>query len=190
MSTLFIKNMVCPRCIMTVEQLLKENELPYSNVRLGEVALIKEPSKNKLEKFASDLKKVGFELLDGQRKQQIGKIKTFLVEKIQKGDIEDHFSLSKNLSQALHKDYSHLSKLFSEVEGMTIEHFFILQKLEKAKEWLVYNEHSLSEIALNLGYSSVQHLSTQFKKFTGMTPGQFKKIGTALRKPLDNVSNR
>ena len=88
----------------------------------------------------------------------------------------------------MHRDYSHMSKLFSEVEGITLEQFFILQKIEKAKEWLVYNELSVNDIAFALGYSSVQHLSSQFKKITGMTPSQFRKMGSHQRKPLDNLS--
>lgn len=182
--------MVCPRCIMTVEQLLRNNQLPYSNINLGEVTLLEEPSKEQVERLSLDLQKVGFELLDDQRTKLIERIKSLLIEKIQQGEVEEHFSLSKTLSQQLHKDYSHISKLFTEVEGITIEQFFILQKVEKVKEWLVYNEYSLNEISLNLGYSSVQHLSTQFKKVTGMTPSQFKKIGIGLRKPLDNVTNK
>lgn len=185
---LYIKNMVCPRCIMSVEQILRENKMPYSNIRLGEVILTEEPSKKTMDKFSADLRNVGFELLDDQRKQIIERIKNLLIQKIQKADIEEHFSLIRYLSKQLHKDYSQLSKLFTEVEGVTIEQFFILQKIEKAKEWLVYDEYSLTQVAANLGYSSVQHLSTQFKKVTGMTTSEFKKIGIALRKPLDRVS--
>jgi AraC family transcriptional regulator len=184
---LYIKNMVCPRCIMSVEQILRKNQLPFSYVRLGEVLLTGGPSKEKLEQLATDLRSVGFELLDDQRRQQIEKVKSLLIGQVQSGEIEEHFSLTKFLSSALYKDYSHVSKLFSEVEGITIEQFFILQKVEKTKEWLIYNEYSLNQIANHLGYSSVQHLSSQFKKVTGMTPSEFKKIGTELRKPLDSV---
>ena len=172
---------------MTVEKLLKDDQIEYLNVRLGEVILANDPSKQKIDKFSVDLRKVGFELLDDQKKKQIEKIKNLLIEKIQHSDFEERFSLGKYLSKELHKDYSHLSKLFTEVEGITIEQFFILQKIEKAKEWLVYDEYSLNQIAWKLNYSSVQHLSTQFKKVTGMTPTEFKKIGIDLRKPLDNL---
>ena len=180
--------MVCPRCITSVEQILSSNEIRYSNIRLGEVVLLEELATSQIEHLDQDLKKVGFELLDDQKKQQIEKVKNLLIATVQKGIIEEHFSLSKFLSKELFKDYSQTSKLFTEVEGITIEQFFILQKVEKVKEWLVYNEHSINEIAFNLGYSSVQHLSTQFKKITGMTPSQFKKIGIDLRKPLDQVN--
>lgn len=179
--------MVCPRCVMSVEQILNSNSFPFLNIRLGEVELLKSLTPRQLHKLGADLQAVGFELLDDQRKQQIEKIKTLLIEKVQSGIIEDHFSIVRYLSSKIHKDYSHLSKLFSEVEGITIEQFFILQKIEKAKEWLIYNEYSTADIASYLGYSSVQYLSNQFRKITGMTPNEFKKIGLPHRKPLDNL---
>jgi AraC-like DNA-binding protein len=185
---LFIKNMVCPRCITSVENILKENNLDTKYVQLGEIELLKMPGKRQLQKFSDDLEKVGFELLDDQKTQLIEKIKTLLIQKVQDGNIEEHFSLHKFLSKRIFKDYSSISKLFSEVEGITIEQFFILQKIEKVKEWLVYNELSLSQIAFNLGYSSTQHLSGQFKKLTGMTPTQFKALGAVHRKTIDDVS--
>ncbi len=179
--------MVCPRCIMSVEQILKQNKLKAKTVQLGEVELLNSASKSQLQKLSADLEKVGFELLDDQKTRTIEKIKTLLIEKVQEGDIEEHFSIQKFLSKKILKDYSSLSKLFSEVEGITIEQFFLLQKIEKTKEWLTYNELSLSEIALNLGYSSTQHLSNQFKKLTGMTPTNFKSLGAGLRKTIDKV---
>ena len=181
--------MVCPRCIMAVEQILEEQGLQTRFVRLGEVELTAPPAQQALEQFSQNLSRVGFELLDDHRTQQIDKIKTLLTETVQRGDIEDHFSIAKYLSAEIHRDYSHLSKLFSQVEGITIEQFFILQKIEKAKEWIIYNELSLNEISFKLGYSSVQHLSTQFKKITGMTPSKFKQNGRSLRKTLDNIQD-
>ncbi len=187
---IFIKNMVCPRCIMSVEQILKEHGLSYKNIKLGEVELNDTPQATQLSSLGKALENIGFELLDDQRQQQIEKIRNLLIQKVQEADIEEHFTISKYLSAHLHKDYSHMSRLFSEVEGITIEQFFILQKIEKVKEWLIYNQQSLNEIAWKLGYSSVQHLSSQFKKITGMTPGTFKKIGSSLRKPLDGVTGK
>lgn len=180
--------MVCPRCIMSVENILKENHLDAKYVQLGEIELSKKPNQKQLDKLSDDLQKVGFELLDDQKKQVIEKIKTLLIQKVQEGDIPEHFSVYKYLSGKIFKDYSSVSKLFSEVEGITIEQFFILQKIEKTKEWLIYNELSLSQIAFNLGYSSSQHLSNQFKKLTGMTPTQFKSLGGLHRKTIDHVS--
>lgn len=179
--------MVCPRCITSVEQILKANNLYFNAIRLGEVDLQNEPSVEQLRKLNEDLEKVGFEILDDQKKKQIEKIKSILIQKVQSGDIEEHFSLSEALSKALHKEYTQISRLFSEVEGITVEQYFILQKVEKVKEWLVYDELTLSEISWKLGYSSVAHLSAQFKKITGFTPSQFKQLGTSHRKGLDGV---
>lgn len=187
---LIIKNMVCPRCITSVAQLLQKHQLQATAVRLGEVELPKPPGKKKLQLLASDLKATGFELLDDQRMQQIEKIKNLLIQKAQSGQLEEHFSIRQFLTRHVYKDYSSISRLFSEVEGITIEQFFILQKIEKVKEWLVYNERTLAEMAFSLGYSSVAHLSAQFKKVTGMTPTAFKKLGAALRHPLDGVRTR
>jgi AraC family transcriptional regulator len=179
--------MVCPRCITSVAELLKKNDLHVKYVRLGEVELTKDPGKARLQQFADDLKQTGFELLDDQKMQLIEQVKSLLIQKVQSGNVEEHFSVSKYISDNIYKDYSSISKLFSEVEGITIEQFFILQKIEKTKEWLMYNEQSLSQIAFNLGYSSTQHLSSQFKKLTGMTPSQFKQLGALHRKPIDGV---
>ena len=184
---LIIKNMVCPRCISSVEELLKKNKLQAKYVRLGEVELIEEPGKDKLQQFAEDLKETGFELLDDQKTQLIERVKNLLIQKVQSGRVEDHFSVSKYINENIFKDYSSVSKLFSEVEGVTIEQFFILQKIEKTKEWLMYNEYSLSQIAFNLGYSSTQHLSNQFKKVTGLTASHFRQVGALKRRMLDEV---
>jgi len=186
---LIIKNMVCPRCITSVGEILKKHNLDAKHIRLGEVELTKEPGKAKLQKFAEDLKQTGFELLDDQKMQLIEQVKNLLIQKVQSGNVNDHFSVSKYISKNIYKEYSSISKLFSEVEGITIEQFFILQKIEKTKEWLVYNEQSLSQIASDLGYSSTQYLSNQFKKLTGMTPSQFKQLGALHRKPIDGVKD-
>ncbi|MEO6638838.1 MAG: helix-turn-helix transcriptional regulator [Ginsengibacter sp.] len=185
---LIIKNMVCPRCITSVEQILSGNKLQVKYVHLGEVELSKDPGERKLKKLADDLKLTGFELLDDQKMQLIEKIKNILIQKVQHGNVEDHFSVSKYLSKNIFKDYSSLSRLFSEVEGITVEQFFILQKIEKTKEWLIYAELTLGEIAVHLGYSSTQHLSSQFRKITGMSPSEFKKLGALHRKPIDGIA--
>ncbi len=179
--------MVCPRCITSVEQLLQQNGLVPKSVRLGEVELQAVPGKEAMKNFTEGLKRTGFELLDDQKMQLIEQVKTLLIGKVQSGDIEEHFSISRFLLQHIHKDYSAVSKLFSGVESITIEQFFILQKIEKVKEWLAYDQQSLQQIAISLGYSSPQHLSAQFKKSTGMTPGQFKQQGVTHRKPIDNL---
>lgn len=186
---LIIKNMVCPRCISAVEHILTENGMKATYIHLGEVEVEGQPDDQTLQHFAETLKARGFELLDNQRTQLIEQVKRLIIQKVQSGSIEEHFSISKFLTDHIYKDYSAISKLFSEVEGITIEQFFILQKIEKTKELLIYNELSLSQIAFNLGYSSTQHLSNQFKKLTGMTPSHFKQLGASLRKPLDGVKD-
>ena len=183
---LYIKNMVCNRCVLVVSQELEKLNLHPTSVTLGEVELAHEPTAQQLQILDHNLRTLGFELLDNQKQKQIEKIKSLLIGLVQRAAIEEHFSLSEFLGKALHKDYSYVSRLFSGVEGMTIEQFFILQKIEKAKELLVYDELSLGEIAWKLGYSSVAHLSSQFKRFTGLTPSAFKKIG-GLRKSLDKL---
>jgi len=183
---LYIKNMVCNRCVMAVNQELEKLGLHPASISLGEVEWSHEPTAQQLQNLGQRLRALGFEVLDNQKQKQIEKIKSLLIGLVQQAAIEEHFSLSEFLGKALHKDYSYVSRLFSGVEGITIEQFFILQKIEKAKELLVYDELSLSEIAWKLGYSSVAHLSSQFKKFTGLTPTAFKKIG-GLRKSIDKV---
>lgn len=187
---LYIKNMVCNRCIMVVKQELENLGLNPIHVTMGEAVLKKNPSVKKMQQLNSRLFQLGFEILDDQKQKQIEKIKSLLIRKVQSGDVEEHFSISEYLSTALHKEYSYISRLFSEVEGITVEQFFILQKTEKVKELLVYGEQNLSEISFLLGYSSVAHLSAQFKKVTGLTPSQFKKIGSTNRKSLDSVQNK
>jgi AraC family transcriptional regulator len=186
---LFIKNMVCNRCILVVRQEFEKAGLKPTEVRMGEVELTQQPTARQLQEIDAALKNLGFEILDDQKKKQIERIKTLLIEKTQSGEIEEHFSLSGFLAGHLNKEYSQISRLFSEVEGITIEQFFILQKVEKVKELVAYNEMSLSEISWKLGYSSVAHLASQFKKITGLTTGHFKKKGGQHRKSLDSVSS-
>lgn len=185
--TLFIKNMVCPRCIMVVKQLLDEGKLKVKSVLLGQVELYKKPDKEQLEHLSRALSEVGFELLTEPHQRLVDKIKTLIIQKVQQGYIERHFSLSSYLKSNTLKDYSALTKVFSETEGCTIEKYFILQKIEKAKELLLYQEVSIGEIATRLGYSSCQHLSMQFKKVTKYSPKEFKAIGAKARHPIDDV---
>lgn len=178
--------MVCNRCIMVVKQELEKMKLQSSHIDMGEVELKKQATEKQLKEFNERLKVLGFELLDDKKQRQIEKIKNLLINKVQSGDIGEHFSLSVLLSNELHKDYSSISRLFSEVEGITIEQFFILQKIEKVKELLKYDELNLNEISFQLGYSSAAHLSAQFKKVTGLTPRNFKNIGGS-RNSLDKI---
>ena len=186
MIKLYVKNMVCKRCILVVRQELEKLQLPLLNISLGEVELANLPDEKQLSKLNGRLQDLGFELLDNKKQKQIETIKNLIIQKAQNGEIEEHFSISHFLSTSLNKDYNYITRLFSEVEGITIEQFFILQKIEKVKEWLIYDELTLSEIAWKMGYSSVAHLSAQFKKTTGLTPSDFKKMGGS-RKSIDNV---
>jgi AraC family transcriptional regulator len=178
--------MVCPRCVKAVEQVLHELGADPVYVHLGEVMLSKPISGKQLTQLSGQLKQLGFELLDDSRKQQIDKIKTIIIEHIHYLE-DEKFDFPAVLAKALMKEYSVISKLFSETEGITIEQYIIHQKIEKVKELLTYKEMNLNEISFKLGYSSAAHLSTQFKKVTGLTPSQFKALGIQHRKSLDNV---
>jgi len=187
MNKVYIKNMVCNRCILVVRQEFEKAGLTPAEVKLGEVELNVDASADQFDQVARSLRQLGFEILDDQKRKLIETIKRVLIEKIQSGNLEEHFTLSEFIVNNLHKDYSSLSRLFSEVEGITVEQFFILQKIEKVKEWLAYDELTLSEIAWKLGYSSVAHLSSQFKKVTGFSPSHIKKHGLVNRKSLDDI---
>jgi AraC-like DNA-binding protein len=183
-----IKNMVCPRCIMAVETVLNDHSIKYKEVILGEITLYKEIEEEEKKKISDDLEKLGFEVLSDKKTQTIERIKTIIIETIHHDDELEHFgNISEYISRALGHNYSSLSKLFSDVEGITIEKYMINQKIEKAKELLIYGELNINEIAISLGYSSSQHLSTQFKTITGLSPSEFKKDRSHSRKPLTGV---
>ncbi|PIF46511.1 AraC-like DNA-binding protein [Chryseobacterium sp. 52] len=185
MSTLFIKNMVCNRCIMVIQNELGKLGLPFTHIKLGEVNLVKDLSSEEKESLETILIPLGFEVIDDKKSRIIEKIKNIIIDLVHHQDNDAKKNLSDLLSEQLNHDYNYLSNLFSEVEGTTIEKYFIAQKIEKIKELLVYDELSLSEIALRLNYSSVAYLSNQFKKVTGLTPSHFKQIREEKRKPLD-----
>jgi len=179
--------MVCNRCIMIVKSELEKFGHQPLIVTLGEVLLANEITGSEKEILNQHLKTFGFEIIDDRKSRLIGQIKSSIIEIVHQQNSELKSNLSDYLSSKLHHDYSHLSNLFSEVEGTTIEKYFIAQKIEKVKELLVYDELSLSEIADQMNYSSVAYLSNQFKKVTGLTPTFFKNIKTEKRKPLDEV---
>jgi YesN/AraC family two-component response regulator len=184
---LYIKNMVCNRCIMVVKNELDKFGYQALNVTLGEVELKNELAGDEKQIFNQHLKTFGFEIIDDKRSQLIGQIKSSIIEIVHLQNSELKSNLSDYLSNKLHHDYTYISNLFSEVEGTTIEKYFIAQKIEKVKELLVYDELSLSEIAFQMNYSSVAYLSNQFKKVTGLTPTHFKNIKVDKRRPLDEV---
>lgn len=183
--TLSIKNMVCQRCIMAVEDILKNMSITPKYIHLGEVEVSEDLNPTQIQELKGKLQEIGFELLDNYQQKLIENIKSLIISSIQ--NFKEINNYSDFLSSKLNKDYSSLSKLFSATEGITIEHFIILQKIEKVKELITYQEFNLSEISYKLNYSSVAHLSGQFKKITGLTPSQFKNQGIKLRKPLDTI---
>ncbi|RQP07654.1 MAG: AraC family transcriptional regulator [Chryseobacterium sp.] len=187
MTTLYIKNMVCNRCILVVRQELDKLGLEVKNIKLGEVILDRELSAKEENALGNALVPLGFEIIDDKKSRMIEQIKNIIIELVHHRDNDNKANLSEILSNKLHHDYNYLSSLFSEVEGTTIEKYFIAQKIERVKELLVYDELSLSEIAFRLNYSSVAYLSNQFKKVTGLTPSHFKQIRADKRKPLDEV---
>lgn len=181
--------MVCRRCVLSIEDILTKLGIKYESVQLGEIHLLNELPETKREKLSDELAKVGFELIDNRSGGLVEKMKQLTIKKARNevSEAEQKQNLSNYLSAKLHHEYTYLSSLFSSVEGRTIESFFIHQRVEKAKELLVYGEKTLSEIADNLDYSSIAHLSAQFKKVTGLTPSHFKQIGSEKRKTLDGI---
>lgn len=184
---LFIKNMVCSRCSMVIKtELEKLNIIPIA-IRLGEVEIEGVLSKETLKHLDNSLRSIGFEIMDDRKSQTIEKIKTEIILLVHHSEQHIHTTLSDHLSAKLLQDYHYLSNLFSEVEGTTIEKYFIAQRIEKAKELLVYDQLTLSQIADQLGYSSVAYLSNQFKKITGLTPSFFKKLQGSKRRNIDDL---
>lgn len=186
-TLLYIKNMVCDRCIMAVEQTLRNNGLEPLEVELGKARVEGNISTEQRDKLRSDLKNIGFELLDDKKLRTIEQIKTAIIQLVHYQDNKSQVNLSTYLQDKLHQDYSSLSKLFSEYAAKTIERYYMEQRIERVKELITYNELSLSQIALKMNYSSVAYLSSQFKSITGMTPTQFKKIQGNKRKSLDEI---
>lgn len=189
LKILHIKNMVCNRCIKVVKEELENLGYEVENIQLGEAKINSDNREVNLHSIKKVLEENGFELLDNKQAKLIEDIKIALIELIHyHPEMLEKISLSKYLADKFHASYQHISSLFSSKEGITIEKYFINQKIEKAKELLVYNELTLSEISYQLGYSSVQHLSNQFKKITGFTPSDFKKLKNKSRLPLDKIS--
>lgn len=179
--------MVCSRCEMAVKTIFEKMEIPILSMQLGEVEISENLNEDQKRVLSENLKALGFELLDDKISKTIERIKNVIVDVVHYQNEKLKINLSSYLVEDLKQDYSALSNLFSETEGITIEHYFIAQKIEKVKELLIYNELSLSEIAFQLNYSSVAHLSNQFKKTTGITPTQFKQLKDKNRKQIDEL---
>ena len=179
--------MVCIRCKMVVKSELEKLGLHYITVDLGETEIMEEISPEQLTNLSIALKKTGLELMDDKKSILVEKIKTIIIELVHYADEQIKINLSDYLSEKLNHNYTYLANLFSEVKGTTIEQFYLAHKIEKVKELLVYDELNLTEIAWKMHYSSVAHLSNQFKKMTGLTPTHFKNLKNKRRSALGNV---
>ncbi|MFZ4263262.1 helix-turn-helix domain-containing protein [Sphingobacterium sp. HJSM2_6] len=186
-SKLLVKNMVCDRCIRVVQQELNSLGIKVLEVKLGEVNIAGLLDEVQLHQINQKFEELGFELLKDKKEKIVEKIKNILVNLIHHDQQELKTNISQILQEIIGLDYGYISQLFSEQEGQTIEKYVIQQRVEKAKELLRYNELTLNEIAQNLHYSSVAHLSAQFKKITGMTPSQYKANEENHRISLDKV---
>jgi YesN/AraC family two-component response regulator len=179
--------MVCIRCKMVVKDELTKLGLHYTSVELGEAEVVDLLSPEQHDQFRDALVKFGLELMDDKKSVLIQKIKNVIVEMIHYTDEPLTVNFSVFLSEKLDYDYTYLANLFSEVQGITIEKFIITHKIERVKELLVYNELNLTEIAYLMHYSSVAHLSAQFKKTTGLTPSHFKQLKEKRRSMLEDL---
>lgn len=188
-KTLHIKNMVCNRCIKVVKEELEKLDYNVDKIELGEVQISTSENNFDMKKIQAALEENGFEILSSRNANIIEQVKILIINLIHHNaeesltDVNLHKEINKNAGLS----YQYLSSLFSSLEGITIEKFIIQQKIEKAKELIVYDELTISEIAYKLGYSSVQHLSNQFKKVTGLSPSYFKGLKTHKRNPIDKV---
>lgn len=184
---LYIKNMVCSRCKMVVKSELEKLGLHPVAVDLGEVKISDELEGYQRQDIHAALQKFGFALLDDKKSVVIERVKNLIVDLVQNKNSQLKTNLSDYLSRELQHDYTYITNLFTQVEGTTIEQYFIAQKIERVKELLVYDEMSLSEISYQLNYSSVSHLSKQFKKVTGLTPSHYKQLKEKKRNPLEEL---
>ncbi len=185
-SNIFVKNMVCDRCIKVVGQIMNALNYPVKHIGLGVVEFEKPVSINK-EVLSGMLRKEGFDLIDDKNSKLVSAIKSAIIGYIHHQKSDTRINMSTYLEESIGQSYSTLSSIFSKMEGRTIEKYAIQQRIEKAKELLVYGEKTISEIAWELGYSSSQYLSNQFKAETGISPSAFRAMASAERTPLDKI---
>ena len=186
-NNIYIKNMVCRRCILTVSNIFKENGITPASVELGTVVLSEPLPEEKKDCIRCRLEEYGFEVIGDKRMRIIEQIRIGVIEFVRYLEYQEKMNLSDYLQDKCHKEYSALSKLFSEIKGISIERYCLAQRIELVKELLVYDELTVSEIADKLHYSSVAHLSAQFKAQTGLSPTQFKRMKEHKLKPLDEI---
>ena len=184
---IYVKNMACESCKVVVKKALDELEIPTVRVELGEIETREDVSDDEKRQLNTKIKKVGLELLEKKQGVLIEKIRQVMIDYVYKSDDKPHIKFSVLLSEELDHSYMYLSNFFSEVEATTIEQFIIALKIERIKELIIFGEYSLSEIAFKLHYSSVAHLSAQFKKITGLTPSHFKKLKEHRRITIQNI---
>lgn len=184
---LHIKNMVSNRCKMIVKSELEKLGLHSTAINFGEVEITEDIAEETKNLLNFNLNKSGLALIDDRKLILVEKIKNIIIELVHYSDTQLKINLSDYLSQKLNYDYTYLSNLFSGNQGITIEHYYLNHKIERIKELLIYGELNISEIATKLHYSSVAHLSNQFKKLTGLTPSHYKNLKVKIRKPLENM---
>lgn len=185
--TLHVKNMVCQRCILIVKNILAALQVNMVTVSMGKIIVPRELERERRQQLADSLRSVGLEIIESRVNQLIEDVKQSLRDYMALGTDAQQYKLSGFVSSKLAYDFGYLSDLFSKVEGITVERYYMLQRLEKVKELLAYDQLSLSEISYETGYSSVHHLSAQFKKLTGLTPSQYRQLAEKERRPLDMV---
>jgi AraC-like DNA-binding protein len=179
--------MVCIRCQMVVKAELEKLGIRYVDVKIGEADILENITPEQVKQLDVSLKKSGLLLMDDKKSVLVEKIKSAIIELVHYTEEQIRVNLSDFLSEKLNYDYTYLANLFSEVKGITIEKFYLTHKIEKVKELIVYDELNLTEIAFKMHYSSVAHLSNQFKKFTGLTPSHFKMLKYKRRSTLEKV---
>ena len=179
--------MVSTRCKMAVKELFKNLGIVYSSVELGEVEIAEILSDENLEELKISLLNIGFELIEDRRAILIERIKNIIIEMVHHSDKQIKVNFSDYLSEKLKYDYTYMANVFSEVQGISIEQFIISHKVERIKEYIIYDELNMTEIAIKMNYSSVAHLSGQFKKVTGLTPSYFKKLKLRRLEPIENI---
>lgn len=181
--------MVSLRCKMAVKVVLKDMGLHFIVVDLGEVEIMEELEPEQLNKLKKNLIEIGLELMEDNKAILIEKTKNIITEMVHNSDEIPKVNYSEYISQKLDYDYTYLSNIFSEVKGITIQQFIIVHKIERIKELIIYNQLSISEIAWKMNYSSVAHLSNQFKKMTGLTPSNYKQLKNKRRRPIEEIGN-
>jgi AraC-like DNA-binding protein len=184
---IYVKNMVSLRCKMVVGSELKKLNLHHTVLELGEAEIQEDISAEQMDGLKAALLRSGLELMDDKKAMLIEKIKNVIIEMIHYADELPKINFSNYLSEKLNHNYTYLANLFSEVKGMTIEHYIIVHKIEKVKELIIYDELNFTDIAYKMHYSSVAHLSNQFKKITGLTPTFFKALKEKKRTSLEDM---